>query len=195
MKFTELTKEQQEHLLKMVHKWGEPPEGTTHVDIAEVEYYMWLRKSSVDMEFWNGDNNGWLSLEDIDQQVEHYYTLPEKPWYDPEDVKQLNIHTGGSIRIMNGVYTMDVAEQSTPERYQMFNNTLTEDSDLIDYWEATRTPEEFRQIILSNLDRYRTRYGQKDSCLTEAKKMRDYLNRLVAFEEKHHAGDEQEGVE
>lgn len=181
MKFTELTEEQQEHFLKMIDKVGEPPEGTTHVDIAEVKAYMWLRKLSSGMEFWNGNCN-WLSLDSVDQQVEHCYALPDKPWSINED-------------ILSQDHTADSSKQSTPERYQMFNSTLTEDSDLIDYWEATRTVGEFRQIILSEIDRYRTRYGKKDSCLTEAKKMRDYLNRLVAFEEKHHVGDEQEGVE
>ena len=55
--------------------------------------------------------------------------------------------------------------------------------DLIDRWAREETSEIFRAKIMAQLDRYTSRYGKKDNVLQEAKKIQDYANRLVAYEE------------
>ena len=56
--------------------------------------------------------------------------------------------------------------------------------DLIDRWAREETPFVFRNKIMAQLDRYTSRYGKKDGTLQEARKMQDYTNRLVQYEEK-----------
>ena len=65
------------------------------------------------------------------------------------------------------------------ERYR--SNT---GEDLIDRWAREETPTVFRIKIMAQLDRYTSRYGKKDNVIQEAKKIRDYANRLVQYEEK-----------
>lgn len=55
--------------------------------------------------------------------------------------------------------------------------------DLIDRWAREETSEIFRAKIMAQLDRYTSRYGKKDNVLQEAKKIQDYANRLVQYEE------------
>ena len=55
--------------------------------------------------------------------------------------------------------------------------------DLIDDWAERKSPEEFRAIIIANIEKYCRRYGKKDDPIKEAKKIADYADRLVAYEE------------
>lgn len=64
------------------------------------------------------------------------------------------------------------------ERYQGKSG-----EDLIDRWARESTPEVFRIKIMAQFDRYTSRYGKKDEPLIEAKKLQDYANRLVQYEE------------
>lgn len=73
---------------------------------------------------------------------------------------------------------IDKAGVVKQERYQGKSG-----EDLIDRWAREETPEMFRAKIMAQLDRYTSRYGKKDDVLKEAKKIQDYANRLVAYEE------------
>jgi phosphopentomutase len=55
--------------------------------------------------------------------------------------------------------------------------------DLIDECAEDMTPEQFRGAMLFNIRKYAKRYGRKDDMLKEAKKIQDYANRLVDYEE------------
>ena len=69
----------------------------------------------------------------------------------------------------------DVVKQ---ERY------LGEDGkDLIDKWAERYSPEEFRLIMFSMMEKYQERLGKKDSIAKECRKIADYANRLALVEE------------
>jgi phosphopentomutase len=55
--------------------------------------------------------------------------------------------------------------------------------DLIDECAEDMTPEAFRGAMLFNIRKYAKRYGRKDDMLKEARKIQDYANRLVEYEE------------
>ena len=57
--------------------------------------------------------------------------------------------------------------------------------DLIDRWAREETPKTFRAKMLAHIEAYVARYGKKDKPLSEAKKIQDFANRLVQYEEKH----------
>ncbi len=69
-------------------------------------------------------------------------------------------------------------DNTKQERYQGKSG-----EDLIDRWARESTPEIFRAKIMAQFDRYTSRYGKKDEPLVEAKKLLDYSNRLVQYEE------------
>lgn len=54
--------------------------------------------------------------------------------------------------------------------------------DLIDDWAERKSTKEFRAIMIANIEKYCRRYGKKDECLSEAKKIADYAARLVDYE-------------
>jgi hypothetical protein len=56
-------------------------------------------------------------------------------------------------------------------------------TDLIDKWAATHTPEDFRLIMFTMMDKYRDRLGKKDSIAKECRKIADFANRLALVEE------------
>lgn len=55
-------------------------------------------------------------------------------------------------------------------------------SDLIDRWIREDPPEEVRIKILAHVEAYLARYGKKDSHLSEALKIQDFINRLTNYE-------------
>ena len=56
-------------------------------------------------------------------------------------------------------------------------------NDLIDEWIENDEPIEVRAKIIGNLQKYSRRYGKKDKCIEEAKKIANYANRLMEYEE------------
>lgn len=56
--------------------------------------------------------------------------------------------------------------------------------DLIDDWARVKDPVEFRAIMIGNIEKYCRRYGKKDTHLHEIRKIADYAQRLVEYEEK-----------
>lgn len=58
------------------------------------------------------------------------------------------------------------------------------DHDLIIHWQLTHVPAIVRAKVVSQIERYCVRYGLKDDPLKEAKKIQDYANRLVQYEEE-----------
>ena len=56
-------------------------------------------------------------------------------------------------------------------------------SDHIDDFEENNSPDEFRAAMNFNIQKYSKRYGKKDDHLKEAKKIADYAQRLIAYEE------------
>ena len=61
--------------------------------------------------------------------------------------------------------------------------TGTDKKDHIDDFAENNSSEEFRAAMNFNIQKYSKRYGKKDAQLKEAKKMADYCQRLVEFEE------------
>jgi hypothetical protein len=56
--------------------------------------------------------------------------------------------------------------------------------DLITHWQLTNKVDIARAKQISQIERYCSRYGEKDEPLVEAKKILDYATRLVAWELK-----------
>ena len=65
------------------------------------------------------------------------------------------------------------------DRYKSSSNR-----DLIDEWSDNYSTLEFRAIMNGNIQKYSRRYGKKDDPLKEARKIQDYVNRLVEYEEQ-----------
>lgn len=61
--------------------------------------------------------------------------------------------------------------------------TANDGMDLIDQWSRTKSNEEFRAIMIAQIEKYCSRYGKKDDPLTEAVKIQDYATRLVEYEQ------------
>ena len=61
--------------------------------------------------------------------------------------------------------------------------TGTDKKDHIDDFAENNAPDVHRGALNFNIQKYSKRYGKKDSHLKEAKKIADYANRLVQFEE------------
>ena len=55
--------------------------------------------------------------------------------------------------------------------------------DLIDKWAEHHTPEDFRLIMLTMIEKYMSRMGRKDAIAKECRKIADYANRLAIVEE------------
>lgn len=85
MKFTDLTKEEQKHFKGVVDYYGEDfPEDATHVDLdGDPDVDFLLMKMSDKVYFWHFIGNQWFYEP---HPTINYYPIPEKPWYDPEDV-------------------------------------------------------------------------------------------------------------
>ncbi len=81
MKFEDLTKEEQEHLKRLIDKHGLPPEGTTHFDLGDTTNSSWMKKVDVDYQYYSGDGTWCFYNHDKD-----FTKLPELPYYKPEDV-------------------------------------------------------------------------------------------------------------
>ena len=71
-----------------------------------------------------------------------------------------------------------VAQQSTQPHYQTKTGT-----DFIQRFSDVHSQERVRGALLFNIGKYCERYGEKDDTLKEARKIADYANRLVKFEE------------
>lgn len=65
----------------------------------------------------------------------------------------------------------------TPEHYDM-------EIQPIEVMEKTFTPEEFRGFLKGNILKYVMRYQSKGG-VDDLRKIEDYLDRLVEFEERH----------
>lgn len=63
------------------------------------------------------------------------------------------------------------------DKYKTGKNT-----DLIDHWACTKTPGEFRAIMIAQMEKYQTRYGKKDDLESESYKIMDYATRLYEYE-------------
>ena len=61
--------------------------------------------------------------------------------------------------------------------------TGADKKDHIDDFIDNNTPEAVRAALNFNVQKYSKRYGKKDDFLKEAKKIADYAQRLVEFEE------------
>lgn len=57
--------------------------------------------------------------------------------------------------------------------------------DWIDEFARTATPEEFRGAMRFTIGKYNRRMGKKDELMNEIRKMRDYCDRWLAYEEDH----------
>lgn len=55
--------------------------------------------------------------------------------------------------------------------------------DLIDRWHREKGIDEFRAIMIAQIEKYCSRYGKKDSCYKEITKIVDYAQRLREVEE------------
>ena len=82
MKFTDLTKEQQEHFLGVVNFYGDGfPEDAEYVDFD---------LGALLKEPWDGCpyiwNNNYRVWEVDENPTTNHYPVPDKPWYDPKDV-------------------------------------------------------------------------------------------------------------
>ena len=55
--------------------------------------------------------------------------------------------------------------------------------DWIDEFARTATPEEFRGAMRFTIGKYNRRMGKKDDMVSEIRKMRDYCDRWLAYEE------------
>ena len=100
--FTDLSKDSQEHFLKLIEAVGYPPEDATHVDF-DGGYFLdcerWLKIENGLEYFWANECEWELAGEAV--QSTKKYPIPQKPWYDPSDVGFKNHpeeeYTGGSV--------------------------------------------------------------------------------------------------
>jgi len=63
------------------------------------------------------------------------------------------------------------------------NYVKRDGSDLIDRWIREEEPYVVRIKLLAHMEAYQSRYGSKDSMVSEAKKIAVFANRLLEFEE------------
>ena len=83
MKWSDLTKEQQEFLLELDRNYP-IPDGATHFDMNDPSRSGWIRESEGVTEYflcgesWNEFN--------VAQNSSILVQIPDKPWYDPKDV-------------------------------------------------------------------------------------------------------------
>ena len=89
------------------------------------------------------------------------------------DSGDLNIYFTGGIE--DGEC---LTQQSTQPHYQTKTGI-----DFIQRFSDVHSEERVRGALLFNIGKYCERYGQKDDILKEARKIADYANRLVKFEE------------
>lgn len=54
--------------------------------------------------------------------------------------------------------------------------------DLIDRWAEEKSVEEFRAIMIAQIEKYCARYGKKDNVISEVRKIVDYGQRLLDYE-------------
>ena len=96
-----------------------------------------------------------VSVEGIDEAIELNKILPAKV-----------------------VFCDGYSQQATQEHYETKTGT-----DFIQRFSDVHSEERMRGALLFNIGKYCERYGGKDDTLKEAKKIADYANRLVEFEE------------
>ena len=103
-KFTDLTKEQQEHFEYITGRYN-IPDGTTHLRISEKSSDTFLR---MDLDgyswYWSSSFGSWKQI--LPEHLRMYsdiYPLPSPPYYDPEDVSlkssasnALDVQEGGN---------------------------------------------------------------------------------------------------
>ena len=82
-KFTDLTKEQQEHFTQLMKDY-EIPEGSSHLDINDNTQTAFIRFVDDEFSFWTGyqwsTDTTWVDTD----KIEYYYPLPSPPYYVPE---------------------------------------------------------------------------------------------------------------
>lgn len=112
---------------------------------------------------------------------ETYKQLVKLEDSDPSGFKDFLQHyyTKGYLTEIDCEWGEEVAVVKQP-RYQSQSG-----EDLIDRWAREETPEIFRAKMFAHIEAYEARYGKKDKPLSEAKKIQDFANRLVQYEEKH----------
>lgn len=97
--------------------------------------------------------------------------------------------TGLPLKVDNNYYwitpTPAIAPDNTDNKgVKQARYTGKSKEDLIDRWAREHKPEIFRAKMLAQFDRYTCRYGEKDDPIVEARKLQDYANRLVQYEEE-----------
>ena len=112
---------------------------------------------------------------------ETYKQLVKLEDSDPSGFKDFLQHyyTKGYLTEIDCEWGEEVAVVKQP-RYQSQSG-----EDLIDRWAREETPEIFRAKMFAHIEAYEARYGKKDKPLSEAKKIQDFANRLVQYEEKY----------
>ena len=75
--------------------------------------------------------------------------------------------------------TETISQQSTQSHYETKTGT-----DFIQRFSDVHSEERVRGALLFSIGKYCERYGQKDDTLKEAKKIADYANRLLKFEQQ-----------
>ena len=71
-----------------------------------------------------------------------------------------------------------------PEHAEKQPHYKNEDgTDLINDWAERYTPDEFRTVMIAQMEKYQRRYGKKDLMVEEAGKIADYANRLLQYEQ------------
>jgi len=89
--------------------------------------------------------------------------------------------TGLPIKVGDTCYQITSASSTASTKQDRYLGKSKED--LIDRWAREHAPGVFRAKMLAQFDRYTCRYGEKDDPLIEAKKLLDYANRLVQYEQ------------
>ena len=88
-------------------------------------------------------------------------------------------HSDKALEIGGGV----VAPATTQQPSQTLGSHYKgKGRDLIHHRQDTNTVEECRDKIISQIERYCSRYGKKDNTLQEVKKILDYATRLHNWE-------------
>lgn len=86
MKYTDLTPEERKHFDSVVDYYGEDfPEDATHVDFdgdPDTDFLL-LKETDEGAFFWDSFVEVW---ERDTYPAENYYQIPDKPWYNPDDV-------------------------------------------------------------------------------------------------------------
>lgn len=85
MKWNDLTKEQQEFLLELDREYP-MPEGATHFDIRDRFDTSWMQLDEEDGVYLTATDGDRYCAVDATEALGDFIPIPDKPWYDPEDV-------------------------------------------------------------------------------------------------------------